>query len=103
MPVIKNEKTKNFTVISNTHLKDRNLSLKAKGLLTQMLSLPYDWEYSISGLAAINKEGKSAIASALRELLDAGYAFRSQETDEKGQFKRMNYIIFESPQKSFPQ
>lgn len=93
--VIKSDKKSNFTIISNYYLKDKNLSLKAKGLLTLMLSLPMDWDYSVAGLAAISKEGKGAISSALSELEEAGYTIRSQNTDKNGKFQKMTYIIFE--------
>ena len=72
MSIIRVHKSKNFTVMSNYHLRDKNLSLKAKGLLSVMLSLPEDWDYSISGLCSILKENKTAIKSALRELQDNG-------------------------------
>ena len=73
MPVYKVHKDRNFTTVSNVHLRDQRLSLKAKGLFTMVLSLSDDWKYSISGLAAICKEGKSAVKSALKELKDCGY------------------------------
>lgn len=73
MPVYKVHKDNNFTTISNVHLRDQRLTLKAKGLFTMVLSLSDDWKYSISGLAAICKEGKSAVKSALKELKDCGY------------------------------
>ena len=68
MGVFRVEKNANYTVMSNYHLRDKSLSLKAKGLLSQMLSLPEDWDYTLSGLASINKEGKDAIRSAVKEL-----------------------------------
>ena len=68
MPVFRVEKNKDFTVMSNHHLRNQNISLKAKGLLSQMLSLPPDWDYTLAGLAAINLEGVDAIREAVREL-----------------------------------
>lgn len=73
MAVIRVEKNKNYTVMSNVHLRDKALSLKAKGLLSLILSLPDDWQYNVKGLAAISKEGRSGITSALQELEAAGY------------------------------
>lgn len=76
MSVIRVEKSRNYSVISNVHLRDRELSLKAKGLLSLILSLPDNWQYSVNGLAAITKEGRTGIMSALRELERAGYLTR---------------------------
>ena len=73
MPVFRVERTKNFTVMSNHHLRDKTISLKAKGLLSQMLSLPDDWDYTLRGLAAINKESIDAVRTAIHELETAGY------------------------------
>lgn len=98
MGVIRVNKTKNYTVMSNYHFKDKNLSLKAKGLLSEMLSLPDDWDYSIEGLASINKEGVKAIRNMLQELEDAGYLKRTRVRDESGRFAYI-YDIFEQPQK----
>lgn len=92
--VIKNE---NYTTMSNFHLRDSGLSLKAKGLLSQMLSLPENWDYTLSGLAAINKEGKDAIRSAVQELEQAGYIRRRQTHDETGNFAGNEYVIHEQP------
>ena len=71
--IVKVEKTSNYTVMSNTHLRDRNLSMKAKGLMSIVLSLPDNWEYSIAGLAALSSEKESAVKSALNELKNHGY------------------------------
>lgn len=73
MAVFRVERTHNYTVMSNYHLRDKSLSLKAKGLLSQMLSLPEDWNYTLAGLARINAEGKDAIRAAVVELEKAGY------------------------------
>ena len=81
MPVFRVERTHDYTVMSNFHLKDKRLSLKAKGLLSQMLSLPDDWDYTLSGLCFINRESKDAIRSAINELERAGYIRRRQTTD----------------------
>ncbi len=97
MPVFRVEKNKGYTVMSNCHLRDKRLSLKAKGLLSQILSLPEDWDYTLSGLCHINRESKNAIRSAVNELERAGYIERHQTTDEGGKFSSNEYIIHESP------
>ena len=97
MAVFRVERTHNYTVMSNYHLRDRNLSLKAKGLLSQMLSLPENWDYTLSGLARINAEGKDAIRAAVVELEKAGYVQRRQTTDKSGKFGVNEYIIRECP------
>lgn len=78
------EKIKGYTIMPNYHLRDTNITLKAKGLLSQMLSLPENWDYSLAGLCAINKESKTAIRSAIVELEQAGYITRRQCRDESG-------------------
>ena len=98
MAIFKVEVTKNYTVMSNRHLRDKNLSLKAKGLLSQMLSLPEDWDYTLKGLALINREKIDAIREAVRELEQAGYVIRSRERDEKGCLRGTEYVIYEQPQ-----
>ena len=97
MAVFRVEKTKDFTIMSNYHLRDKNLSLKAKGLLSQMLSLPEEWDYTLAGLAHINKESKDAIRSAVNELEQAGYITRRQTTTEGGRFGCNEYLIRERP------
>ena len=97
MAVFRVERTHNYTVMSNYHLRDKRLSLKAKGLLSQMLSLPEDWDYTLAGLARINAEGKDAIRAAVVELEQTGYVFRRQTTDKVGKFSANEYIIRESP------
>ena len=97
MAVFRIEKTKDYTVMSNFHLKDRELSCKACGLLSRMLSLPEDWDYTTRGLAAICKDGVDSIGSALKELEKRGYLVRNRLRDEKGRIRDMEYIIFESP------
>lgn len=101
MAVFRVEKNKNYITISNYHLRDMNLSLKAKGLLSLMLSLPDNWDYSIGGLAAICKEGREAIESALKELKIYGYLKVSMSKNEKGQFDYI-YDIFERPVEEEP-
>ena len=97
MAVMRIHKNRNYTVISNVHLRDKRISLKAKGLLTLMLSLPDDWDYSVDGLCAICKENKTAIQSALKELETYRYLKRTRERNSKGQFECI-YEIFEVPQ-----
>ena len=97
MAVFRVERTQGYTVMSNYHLRDKSLSLKAKGLLSQMLSLPEDWDYTLSGLAVINRESKDAIRSAVNELEKAGYIKRRQTTDAGGKFSANEYVIYERP------
>lgn len=100
MAVFRVHKTKDFTVMSNHHLRDKNLTLKAKGLLSVILSLPDDWKYSITGLAAICKEGTSAVKSALQELTDAGYVTVTKLYPNHTETGRIEYVydIRERPQ-----
>ena len=86
MAVFRIEKTRDYTVMSNHHLKDRTLTLKSKGLLSMMLSLPDEWNYTTRGLAAICREGVDSIGAALKELENHGYIRRTQLRDEKGIF-----------------
>lgn len=97
MAVFRVERTRDYTVMSNYHLRDKSLSLKAKGLLSQMLSLPDDWDYTLSGLSCINRESKDAIRTAIVELEKAGYIIRHQTTDAGGKFSGNEYIIHERP------
>lgn len=90
------QKIDGYTMMSNYHLRDMNLSLKASGLLSLVLSLPADWKYSVSGLTAIVKEGKSAVMSALKELEENGYLSR-MEYRENGRFQGVEYIFLEYP------
>lgn len=98
MGVIRVNKNKNYTVLSNYHFKEKAMSLKAKGLLSLMLSLPDDWNYSIAGLVALSKDGKDSVMSALSELEKFGYLSRSQVVNSKGQFSGVEYDIYEQPQ-----
>lgn len=97
MAVFRVERTHNYTVMSNYHLRDKGLSLKAKGLLSQMLSLPENWDYTLAGLARINAEGRDAIRAAVQELERAGYICRSRVRDDKGCLRGTEYIIYERP------
>lgn len=102
MSVIRVNKTKNYTVLSNYHFKEKGMSLKAKGLLSLMLSLPDDWNYSVSGLVKLSKDGKDSVMSALGELEKFGYLLRTRVKNEKGQFSGVEYHIYEQPQTEFP-
>ena len=98
MAVFRVERNKGYTVMSNHHLRNKELSLKAKGLLSQMLSLPEDWDYTLAGLSHINREQIDAIREAVRELERAGYIVRSRERDAKGRLRGADYVIYEQPQ-----
>ncbi|MBC8560788.1 helix-turn-helix domain-containing protein [Clostridiaceae bacterium NSJ-33] len=98
MAVFRIERNKGYTVMSNYHLRDNKLSLKSKGLLSQMLSLPEDWDYTLAGLSHINRESVDAIRTAIWELEKAGYIIRRQGRDEKGKMLPIEYIIYEQPQ-----
>lgn len=97
MAIIRVEKRSNFTVLDNTAIRDKDLSLKALGLYVKMMSLPPEWNYSVAGLAAICKEGMSSIRSALKELEQAGYLTRDRKNNEKGYFV-YEYTLRELPQ-----
>ena len=103
MAVFRIERTRDYTVMSNHHLRNEKLSLKAKGLLSMMLSLPEDWNYSTRGLATICKEGVDAIGGALRELETAGYIVRHQLRDKNGRISDTEYVIYEQPQHRQPE
>ncbi len=102
MAVFRIERTRGYTVMSNHHLRNEKLSLKAKGLLSMMLSLPENWNYTTRGLAAICKEGVDAIGGALRELETAGYIVRHQLRDRHGRISDTEYVIYEQPQPKKP-
>ena len=102
MAAFRIERTRDYTVMSNHHLRNGKLSLKAKGLLSMMLSLPEDWNYTTRGLAAICKEGVDAIGGALRELETAGYIVRHQLRDRQGRISDTEYVIYEQPQPKNP-
>ena len=97
MSVFRVERTHDYTVMSNHHLKNRALSLKAKGLLSLMLSLPDDWDYTLQGLAHISLEKVDAIRKAITELENEGYITRTRERDEQGRLRGTEYIIREQP------
>lgn len=104
MAVFRVHKTKDFTVLSNYHLKDKGLSLQAKGLLSVMLSLPDDWKYSIKGLATISKEGEKAIRSTLNELKEQGYLVVTKHAPKVGEGHfSYEYDVFERPISTKPQ
>jgi len=103
MAVFRIERTRDYTVMSNHHLRNANLSLKAKGLLSMMLSLPEDWNYTTRGLAKICKEGVDAIGAALRELEAAGYIVRHKLRDRQGRISDTEYVIYEQPQPDMSQ
>jgi len=98
MAIFRIEKTQNYTVMSNHHLRNESLSLKAKGLLSQMLSLPENWDYTLKGLSLINRESIDAIRTAVLELEGAGYITRARERRENGQLGGAEYVIHERPQ-----
>lgn len=102
MAVFRVEKNRGYTVMSNHHLRDAELSLKAKGLLSMMLSLPEEWNYTTRGLAAICKEGTDCIGSALKELEKTGYIVRNRLRDNKGKIVDVEYVIYETPRKPSP-
>ena len=95
MAVFRVEKDTNYTTMCNYHLRDRNLSLKAKGLLSLFLSLPDEWHYSVKGIVAISKEGKDGINSTLQELERCGYLIRRQMRQSGGKMGETEYVIFE--------
>ena len=101
MAVFRIDKTRDYTVMSNHHLRNTELSLKAKGLLSLMLSLPENWDYTTKGLAAICKDGIDSISSCIRELEKHGYIIRERMRNEKGQLTTIEYTILEQP-KSAP-
>lgn len=100
MAIFRTPKNQNYTVMSNYHLKEKNMSLKAKGLLSVMLSLPDDWDYSLSGLIAICKENETAVKSALKELKDFGYIRIDKLMPNETESGRIEYVynVFEQPQ-----
>ena len=98
MAVMRVEKNSNYTVMANYHLRDKRLSLKAKGLLSVMISLPSEWDYTLAGLAYISKEGVSAIRAAIQELEENGYVTRARLRNEAGQLGDTEYTIYEFPQ-----
>lgn len=102
MPVIRVNKTKDYTVMANYHFRDKNLSLKAKGLLSMMLSLPDGWGYSVEGLVKLSADGRESIMATLKELEKFKYLKRSQSRDRSGKLGEAIYDIFEQPWSGFP-
>lgn len=102
MATIRVNKTKNYTVMANYHLQDKNLTLKAKGLQSLMLSLPEQWDYSTEGLATLSKDGKDSVMTALQELEKYGYLVRTRKLNDKNQFDGYIYDIYEYPQRGNP-
>ena len=98
MAVFRVQKTQNYTIMSNHHLRNKTLSLKAKGLLSLMLSLPEDWDYTTRGLASICKEGVDSVCATVRELEAAGDIIRRRIRDKNGQMRGMEYMVLEQPQ-----
>lgn len=103
MAVFRIDKTRDYTVMSNHHLRNTELSLKAKGLLSLMLSLPENWDYTTKGLAAICKDGIDSISSCIRELEKHGYIIRERMRNEKGQLTTIEYTILEQPKSASPE
>lgn len=103
MAVIRINKTSDYTVMSNAHFREKEMTLKAKGLLSLMLSLPETWDYSVAGLVALSKDGKDSVMNALSELETFGYLRRTKITDDKGRFAGYDYDIYENPQTGTPQ
>ena len=102
MAVFRIEKTRDYTVMSNHHLRNTDLSLKAKGLLSLMLSLPEDWDYTMKGLARICKDGIDSISGGIRELEAHGYLIRERIRNENGQLGSIEYTILEQPKPPAP-
>ena len=102
MSVFRVEKTKGYTVMSNHHLRNHALSLKAKGLLSQMLSLPDDWDYSLKGLTVGCKDGLDSVRTAVLELEEHGYVRRQKVRNAKGQIIDYDYQVYESPVEDDP-
>ena len=97
MPVIRVQKTKNYTVMANYHLRDKRLSFKAKGLMSFMLSLPEEWDYSITGLSMFGTDKIDSVRSALKELEKQGYVRAERVRDNKGMLRGTEYTVMEKP------
>ena len=97
MSVIRVEKTSNYTVMANYHFKEKGLSLKAKGIMSLMLSLPNDWDYTVEGLATLSKDGINSVRSALKELENFHYLVMERERDKKGILRGTVYTLYEKP------
>ena len=103
MAVFRIDKTRDYTVMSNHHLRNTELSLKAKGLLSLMLSLPNNWDYTTKGLARICKDGVDSICAAVRELEEHGYVIRERVRGANGQLGSIEYTILEQPAEPSPE
>ena len=99
MPVFRVEKNSNYTTMCNYHLRDQGLSLKGKGLLSMLLSLPDTWNYSVRGLSSITPDGVDGVLTALKELERLGYLERNQQRESNGRMGRVEYVIYEMPRK----
>ena len=102
MAVFRVPKIENFTMMSNHHLRNKKLSLKAVGLMSKILSLPDEWDYSLKGLAKLNADGIDGVRSAVQELEDAGYIIRRQRRDKNGRMAQSEYLVFEIPELAKP-
>ena len=100
MAVFRIEKTRDYTVMSNYHLRDMSLSLKAKGLLSLMLSLPENWDYTLKGLTTLFSDGIDSIRQGIKELEENGYIVRERKRDARGRLGGMEYVIYETPEKT---
>jgi len=101
MSVYRRHKRTDYSVIDNHVFKDKDLTLKAKGLLATILSLPDDWKYSIEGLVSLSNDGTTSVTSALNELISRGYIIRTRSNDENGRFNGYIYDIYEKPQEPY--
>lgn len=102
MAIIRVKKTKDYTVMSNYHFREKKLSLKAKGLLSLILSLPENWDYSAEGLATLSKDGRDGVKAGLKELEKFGFLERKQMYDKAGKFSGHEYIVYEKPNTENP-
>lgn len=101
--VIRVEKTKNYTTMSNYHFKDKDMSLKAKGLLSLILSLPEEWDYTLEGLSMLCRDGVDSVRTALKELREFGYVETTRVRDEKGRLRGTEYVVYEKPVSHSPE
>ncbi len=103
MAIIRVEKTKDYTTMSNYHFREKDMSLKAKGLLSLILSLPEEWDYTLAGLSMLCRDGKDSVRTALTELEEFGYVETARVRDEKGRLQGTEYIVREIPVSSLPE
>ncbi len=103
MAIIRVEKTKDYTTMSNYHFREKDMSLKAKGLLSLILSLPEDWDYTLDGLATLCRDGKDSVRTALNELEEFGYMETARVRDEKGRLRGTEYVVREKPTSNPPE